>query len=122
MACSFATRWPPGSRLPRAELMPPLLVKKGARVVMLLDSPGIALTAEGRALEAGGANDRIRVQNPISHAVVEAEVLADGRVRVTPGVLPLQLPGGQSSGGQAFGGQTFGGQAGGGRAATLAAQ
>ena len=116
-----------GQPLPRAELMPPVLVKKGARVVMLLDSPGIALTAEGRALEAGGANDRIRVQNPISRAVVEAEVLADGRVRVAPGVLPLQLPSGQSSagkafGGQAFGGPAFGGPAGGGRSATLVAQ
>lgn len=86
-----------GQPLPLAELMPPLLVKKGARVVMLLDSPGIALTAEGKALEAGGEGDRVRVQNPVSHAVVEAEVLADGRVRVDPGALPLRPSGGRAA-------------------------
>jgi flagellar basal body P-ring formation protein FlgA len=78
-----------GQPLPRAELQRPLLVTKGARVVMLLDSPGIALTAEGQALDGGAEGDQIRVQNPISHAVVQAEVLADGRVRVAPGAVPL---------------------------------
>jgi flagellar basal body P-ring formation protein FlgA len=78
-----------GQPLPRTDLERPLLVTKGARVVMLLDSPGIALTAEGQALDAGAEGDQIRVQNPVSHAVVEAEVLADGRVRVAPGAVPL---------------------------------
>jgi len=78
-----------GQPLPRAELERPLLVAKGARVVMLLDSPGIALSAEGQALDAGAEGDQIRVQNPVSHAVVQAEVLADGRVRVAPDAVPL---------------------------------
>ncbi len=78
-----------GQPVPRSELMRPELVKKGAHVIMLLDSPGLAVTAEGLALEGGGEGERIRVQNPMSHAVVEAEVLADGRVRVEPGAIPL---------------------------------
>ena len=78
-----------GQPLPRAELMRPQLVKKGARVIMLLESPGVAVTAEGHAIESGGEGDRIRVQNPISRAIVEAEVMADGRVRVAPGAMPL---------------------------------
>jgi flagellar basal body P-ring formation protein FlgA len=78
-----------GQPLPRAELQRPLLVTKGARVVMLLDSPGIALTAEGQALDAGAEGDQIRVQNPVSHAVVQAEVMGDGRVRVAPDAVPL---------------------------------
>jgi flagella basal body P-ring formation protein FlgA len=78
-----------GQPVPRAELVRPELVKKGARVLMLLDSPGLAVTAEGLALDAGGEGELIRVQNPISHAVVEAEVLADGSVRVAPGAMPL---------------------------------
>jgi flagella basal body P-ring formation protein FlgA len=82
-----------GQPVPRAELMRPVLVKKGARVVMLLDSPGLAVTAEGLALEAGGEGDRIRVQNPVSRAIVQGEVLADGRVRVAPGAVPT-LPAG----------------------------
>lgn len=78
-----------GQPLPRVELERPLLVTKGARVLMLLDSPGIALTAEGQALDAGAEGDQIRVQNPLSHAVMQAEVMADGRVRVAPGAVPL---------------------------------
>jgi flagellar basal body P-ring formation protein FlgA len=78
-----------GHPLPRAELERPLLVTKGARVVMLLDSPGIALTAEGKALDDGSEGDQVRVQNPVSHAIVQARVLADGRVRVDPDALPL---------------------------------
>ncbi len=78
-----------GQPLPRTELERPPLVTKGARVVMLLDSPGIALTAEGQALDAGAEGDQIRVQNPVSHAIVQAQVMADGRVRIAPGAVPL---------------------------------
>jgi flagellar basal body P-ring formation protein FlgA len=88
-----------GQPLPRAELERPLLVTKGARVVMLLDSPGIALTAEGLALDAGAEGDQIRVENPISHAVVQAQVMADGQVRVAPGAVPLVPAGRQRTAG-----------------------
>ena len=88
-----------GQPLPRAELERPLLVTKGARVVMLLDSPGIALSAEGQALDAGAEGDQIRVQNPVSHAVVQAQVMADGRVRVAPGAMPLVPAAGQRTAG-----------------------
>ena len=49
-AASGRSRRASRSRL--AELMRPALVQKGATVLMLLDSPGIALTAQGQALEA----------------------------------------------------------------------
>jgi flagellar basal body P-ring formation protein FlgA len=68
-------------------------------VVMLLDSPGIALSAEGQALDAGAEGDHIRVQNPVSHAVVQAQVMADGRVRVAPGAMPLVPAAGQRTAG-----------------------
>ena len=55
---------------------------------MLLDSPGIALTAQGQALEAGAIGERIRVLNPVSRAVLEAEVIGPGRVRVAPDASP----------------------------------
>ena len=64
---------------------------KGAKVLMVLDSPGISLTAEGKALESGAAGDRIRVVNPVSHVVIEAEVLGPGQVRVEPtGMAPIK--------------------------------
>lgn len=75
-----------GAGLPLAasELARPSMVQKGARVLMLLDSPGIALTAQGQAQEAGAVGERIHVSNPTSHAVVEAEVIGPDRVRVAP--------------------------------------
>ncbi len=75
-----------------AELIRPAIVQKGASVLMLLDSPGIALTAQGVALEAGSIGERIRVLNPMSHAVIEVEVMGPDRVRVAPNGTPLKRP------------------------------
>lgn len=77
-----------GQPLEVGALMRPALVQKGATVLMVLDSPGIALTAQGQAMEAGAIGERIRLLNPVSRAVVEAEVIGPGRVRVTPTGLP----------------------------------
>ena len=74
------------------ELIRPAIVQKGATVLMLLDSPGIALTAQGQALEAGSIGERIRVLNPVSHAVIEVEVMGPDRVRVAPNGTPLKRP------------------------------
>jgi flagella basal body P-ring formation protein FlgA len=81
-----------GLPLAVGELTRPAIVQKGATVQMLLDSPGIALTAQGQALEAGSIGERIRVLNPMSHAVVEVEVMGPDRVRVTPNSTPLKRP------------------------------
>ena len=78
-----------GQPLLTGELVRPSLVQRGANVLMVLESPGIALTAQGQALEAGAIGERIRVLNPSSHAVVEAEVTGAGSVRVAPGSLPV---------------------------------
>lgn len=78
-----------GQPLASSELVRPSLVQRGANVLMVLESTGIALTAQGQALEAGAIGERIRVLNPSSHAVVEAEVTGAGSVRVAPGSLPV---------------------------------
>jgi flagella basal body P-ring formation protein FlgA len=72
-----------------ADVMRPALVQRGSVVEMQLQSPGISLVAQGVALESGATGERIRVQNPSSHAVVEAEVMGPGRVRVTPESMPI---------------------------------
>jgi flagella basal body P-ring formation protein FlgA len=82
-----------GQPLAVSELMRPSMVLKGASVLMLLDSPGIALTAQGQALEPGAIGERIKVLNPISRAVVEADVIGADRVRVSPNALPTGGPG-----------------------------
>ena len=73
-----------GQPLIKTELTPPSMVQKGARVLMQFDSPGISLTGQGQALETGAIGERIRVLNPTSRAVVEAEVTGPDRVRVAP--------------------------------------
>ena len=83
-----------GATFPRGALRPPQLVRKGAAVLIRVRSPGLALTASGRALDAGGAGDRVRVLNPVSHAVLEAMVTGPGQVRVIAGSPPLIPAGG----------------------------
>jgi flagellar basal body P-ring formation protein FlgA len=82
-----------GQPLAMADLSRPELVRRGAAVEMILDSPGIVLIAQGQAMEAGAVGERIRVLNPVSHAVIEAEVVGSGRVRVTPGAPSLLVAG-----------------------------
>jgi flagella basal body P-ring formation protein FlgA len=79
---------PSGQTLPLAELAPPVAVPKGARVTMELRAPGLAISGIGVAAEAGAIGDRIRVLNPVSHAVVVAEILSGDLVRVVPEPAP----------------------------------
>lgn len=72
-----------------ADVMRPSLVQRGANVEMRLQSPGISLRAQGVAMDSGATGERIRVLNPSSRAVVEAEVIGPGRVRVTPESMPV---------------------------------
>ena len=66
----------------------PIVVFKGSPLVLQLDGPGLQVTAQGVATEAGGVGERIHVVNPYSRAVLEAEVTAPGRARVLPGGAP----------------------------------
>ena len=75
----------PGQPIALADLGHPLVVTKGTPLLLLLDSPGIQLTAQGVATEPGGLGDRIHVSNPYSRTVIEAEVTGPGRARVVPG-------------------------------------
>ncbi len=85
-AIGMALRHPafPGQPLPIADLGRPALLQKGAAVAMLLDTPGLALTAQGIAAESGAMGDRVHVLNPVSRAIVEAEIIGPNRVRVMP--------------------------------------
>jgi flagella basal body P-ring formation protein FlgA len=74
-----------------ADLLPPPVILKGARVLIDIDMAGVAVTATGEALEQGALGARIAVRNPGSRAVLLAEITAPGRVRVAPGSLPLRL-------------------------------
>ncbi len=84
-----------GAPFPLAELGRPAAVLRGATVQMQLSSPGLQLSAQGLAMESGAIGERIHVLNPTSRAIVDAEIVATGRVRVsggTPGQLPPGAP------------------------------
>lgn len=79
---------PAGQPLQLADLGRPILVLKGAPLLLSLDSPGLQLIAQGVAAEPGGMGERIHVTNPYSRAVIEAEITGPGRARVIPGGQP----------------------------------
>jgi flagella basal body P-ring formation protein FlgA len=80
---------PPGVPIPLAELMQPTQISRGDPVRLQLDVDGLSLTGQGVSLETGAAGEKIRVRNISSQAVLEAEIIAPGLVRVVPGSSPI---------------------------------
>ncbi|WP_158746027.1 flagellar basal body P-ring formation chaperone FlgA [Acidisphaera sp. L21] len=85
----------PGAPIPVADLARPQMVQKGEAVQMRLETPGIQLIAQGIAMDGGAMGEHVRVLNASSRAIVDAEVLGTGRVRVS-GTTPVVLPAGAS--------------------------
>jgi flagella basal body P-ring formation protein FlgA len=83
---------PLGGEMPfqRGDLAAPALVGRNTLVTMVVEAPGISLTAQGRALEAGPRGGLVPVMNLGSRTVVEGQVTGPGRVRVTMGAAPLR--------------------------------
>lgn len=65
-----------------ADLGAPTMVAKNALVTLLLEQPGLALSAQGRALEDAARGGLVPVMNLASRQVVEGVVVAPGQVRV----------------------------------------
>ena len=80
---------PAGAPIALADLMPPTQITRGDPVRMQLQVGALSLIGQGLALESGAAGERIRVRNISSQAVIEAEVVTPGVVRVVPGTAPI---------------------------------
>lgn len=65
-----------------SDLGPPTLVRRNDIVSMHFSGGRLEIRAEGRALDAGGAGERVRVLNLDSRQSVVARVLAPGRVEI----------------------------------------
>jgi flagella basal body P-ring formation protein FlgA len=65
-----------------ADLSQAMAVERGQTVMMLYEVPGMSLSAQGRAMEAAPRGAVVPVMNLASRAVVQAQVIAPGRVRV----------------------------------------
>jgi flagella basal body P-ring formation protein FlgA len=87
---------PAGQPLTTGDLTAPLVVQRNARVLMRLTVPGLAVTGQGLALESGAIGQSIRVLNPVSQAIIAAEVIGPDVVRVSPGSVPLTPAGGMA--------------------------
>ncbi len=74
----------PGTPVRKSEVRRPVLVAKGSLVMIMLRSPGMVLTSQGRALEDGSNGDTIRVSNTRSKTVIDATVMGSNRVFVRP--------------------------------------
>lgn len=73
-----------GQPLQLSDVEHPLIVAKGSLVTIVYEVPGLSLTNQGRALEAGAMGDTISVLNPESHRTLLATVVASDRVRLEP--------------------------------------
>lgn len=69
--------------LGNADLQKPLAVSRGALVTLVLNAHGMALTAQGRAMDQGALGDTVRVTNTHSNLTVEGVIDGTNRVRVT---------------------------------------
>jgi flagella basal body P-ring formation protein FlgA len=78
-----------GVPIPVAELMLPTQISRGDPVRLQLQVGGLSVMGQGVALESGAAGEQIRVRNVSSQAVLRAEVVAPGVVRVVPGTAPI---------------------------------
>ncbi len=65
-----------------SDLVQPTAIQRGQTVTMFYQSPGMALTAQGRAMDSAPRGGTVAVMNLTSRVVVEAEVIGPGRVRV----------------------------------------
>jgi flagella basal body P-ring formation protein FlgA len=68
--------------LPRTALAPPIVVKKGDLVTMIMDTAAMRLTVAGEALESGAVGSAIKVKNRTSKQTVAGKVVAGGVVAV----------------------------------------
>ena len=67
-----------------SDVRAPVLVAKGSAVTMVLEAPGLLLSAKGQALEDGAKGETIRIMNTQSNRTIEAVVTAAGMARVQP--------------------------------------
>ncbi len=71
-----------GRPIRREAVGPPALVERNQIVTIIYAQGALAITAEARALERGGAGERIRVMNLSSRESLHALIRADGTLHV----------------------------------------
>lgn len=75
---------PAGTPLQQSDLMVPVVVHRGDKVTVTLETGALTLTVQGLALEEGGAGEVIKVQSLQSNRPVAGVVQGPGAVLVIP--------------------------------------
>ena len=71
-----------GTALSASNLAPQRVIKRGEKVTLLMDIPGIQVRATAKALGDGTVGETISVRNTSSRKVVQATVVSPGIVRI----------------------------------------
>ncbi len=72
----------PDHPLRLSDIQKPIVVQKGSLVSMVVEAPGLVLTAIGRALQDGGQGDAIQLTNPQTKRTLQGIVTGPGAVKV----------------------------------------
>ena len=80
----------PGQPIQAGDVQRPVMVPKGGAVTMLVEAPGIYLSATGKALDNGGEGDAILVMNIQTNRTVQAVVTGPNQVRVMSGLRAIR--------------------------------
>lgn len=72
-----------GRPIHKSGIRAPALVERNEMVQLSYQTETLSITTEGRALDRGGAGDRVRIMNLSSRKIVSGRVTPDGRVEVS---------------------------------------
>ncbi|QBR70692.1 flagella basal body P-ring formation protein FlgA [Beijerinckiaceae bacterium] len=72
----------PGSPIASSSVAEPKIVLLGAKIRLLFEEDGLAITTYGTALQSGSAGDLISIRNLGSGLIISGTVQTDGSVRV----------------------------------------
>jgi flagellar basal body P-ring formation protein FlgA len=72
----------PGQPVRLADIHPPVVVRKGELVTIVIETAAMRLTAQGRANDDGAQGQAIRVSNTRSGKVLDAVVAGPGTVTI----------------------------------------
>ena len=76
-------RLEPGRIVRASDVRDPLMVEKNSAVTLVVENGNLTIAAAGRAMQGGQKGQVIRVQTVGSKTLVEGEIVAPGRVRVS---------------------------------------
>jgi flagella basal body P-ring formation protein FlgA len=73
------------------DIAEPIVVHKGDLVTVALNTPGMQLTAQGKAMEDGAMGASIRIANTQSNRVIDAVVAGPNQVMIGGGAPVARL-------------------------------